>query len=364
MNTTISITSIKTLQEAVRSHKLLMPRGSGSKTALVAAPTDATILDMRGLTGILEYQPSEYTFTALAGTTIAEVEAALAENGQYLPFEPPLAAQGATVGGTVAAGLSGSARQRYGGVRDFLIGTRFVDGHGQFVLGGGKVVKNAAGFDLPKLMVGSLGRLGILGELSFKVFPRPHSYATLRIDFALLADAVDALQRLAAAPYDIEALDLAFGGAAADASLYARIGGLESVQNARLERLQSFVGAGRVLVGSDEASFWTNARAFAWIPANTALVKVPLTSGKIAKVEAALGGTGAARRYCGGGNLAWLAWPNGLSELNTLLTKLNLSGLVVLGDGNAQRIGARSGDLLAARIKSALDPDGKFLPLA
>ena len=373
MSRTIPIESIHMLQEVVRGHERVMPRGGGSKNALVAAPSDATILDMRALSGILEYQPGEYTFTALAGTPITQVEDALAENGQYLPFAPPFVAQGATLGGTIAAGLSGSARQRYGGVRDFLIGTRFVDGLGQLVRGGGRVVKNAAGFDLPKLMVGSLGRLGILAEVSFKVFPRPHAYATLRLDFSTLVDAVDALQRLATAPYDVEALDLAFGSAPSDASLYVRIGGLEKILTARLERLQRFIGTGRILTSRDETAFWDNSRSFAWIPPKTTLVKVPLTSGKIAQIEATLNDTGALRRYCAGGNLAWIAWPNALTELDALLRKLNLAGLVLLANGHdngsesdrrsAQRIGARTGDLLAARIKSALDPNEKFLPL-
>ena len=107
----------------------------------------------------------------------------LAEHGQYLPFDPPLAAAGATLGGTVAAGLSGPGRYRYGGVRDFVLGVRFVDGMGNLVRGGGKVVKNAAGFDFPKLMVGSLGRLGVLAELSFKVFPQPPAFATLAVSY-------------------------------------------------------------------------------------------------------------------------------------------------------------------------------------
>src|SRR5436190_11409249 len=117
---------------------------------------------MRHLSGMMEYDPAEFTFTALAGTPLAVVQKELAGNGQYLPFDPPLAAQGATLGGTVAAGLSGPGRLRYGGVRDFIVGVQWVDGSGTVIRGGGKVVKNAAGFDFPKLFTGSLGRLGIL----------------------------------------------------------------------------------------------------------------------------------------------------------------------------------------------------------
>ena len=141
--------AIQEVQEAVLATPRLHVVGGHSKPAL-STPADQSVaaLEMTGLSGILEYDPGEYTFTALAGTSLATVEAALAEHGQYMPFDPPLVEAGATLGGTVAAGLSGSGRQRYGGVRDFLIGVRLVDGQGRLVRGGGKVVKNAAGFDL------------------------------------------------------------------------------------------------------------------------------------------------------------------------------------------------------------------------
>src|SRR6185503_15751320 len=132
-----------------------LPRGGGTKDALSSAGGETTRLDLGGCAGIVEYAPSEFTVTALAGTPIAEMVAALGERGQYLPFDPILVEAGATLGGTIAAGVSGSGRARYGGIRDFILGVRFLDGGGTLVRGGGKVVKNAAGFDLPKLMVGS-----------------------------------------------------------------------------------------------------------------------------------------------------------------------------------------------------------------
>ncbi|MBI4768870.1 MAG: FAD-binding protein, partial [Chloroflexi bacterium] len=153
-------TTIAEVRDAVRSLPRLLPRGGGSKPALSIPPEGVAALDLSGLTGLLEYDPAEFTFTALAGTPLSEVLAALSANGQYLPFDPPFAARGATLGGAVAAGLSGPGRYRYGGVRDFILGVRLVDGNGDLVRGGGKVVKNAAGFDIPKLMVGSLGQLG------------------------------------------------------------------------------------------------------------------------------------------------------------------------------------------------------------
>ena len=190
-----AVSTVAEIREGVRTAGRVHVRGGGSKPALSTScrASDALSLDLSRLNGVVDYQADEYTFTARAGTPVADVEAMLAERGQYLPFDPPFAARGATLGGTVAAGLSGSGRYRYGGVRDFLIGMRFVDGQGQEVRGGGTVVKNAAGFDFPKLFVGSLGRLGVLTELTFKVFPQPPAYATVTANFDSLADLLSAL---------------------------------------------------------------------------------------------------------------------------------------------------------------------------
>src|SRR5687768_10335661 len=185
------LTTIEAVQDFVRSaREPLLPRGAGTKPSLSTPPAGAASLELGGLRGVREYEPGEFVFTALAGTPLAEVEALLAQHGQYLPFDPLLIERGATLGGTVAAGLSGSGRYRYGGVRDFILGVRYVDGSGELVRGGGKVVKNAAGFDLPKLFVGSLGQLGALVELSFKVFPRPEATLTVRHALPTLADAL------------------------------------------------------------------------------------------------------------------------------------------------------------------------------
>ena len=172
---------------------------------------DAQLVDLSTLQGVVDYQPDEYTFTARAGTPVAEIAAMLAEKGQYLPFDPPLGDRGATLGGTVAAGLSGAGRFRYGGIRDFLIGIRFVDGQGQEIRGGGAVVKNAAGFDFPKLFVGSLGRLGILTELTFKVFPQPPAFATVTADFGTLSDLLAALDAVTRSAIDLHAVDFCAG---------------------------------------------------------------------------------------------------------------------------------------------------------
>src|SRR5208283_106284 len=172
------------LAEAVLAYPRVLAVGARTKPRLSQVPGEVTLLSTQALRGIVEYEPEEFTFTALAGTTVREIGEALAEKGQYLPFDPMWVEAGATLGGTVAAGVSGPGRFRFGGVRDFILGVRFIDGQGRLLRMGGKVVKNCAGFDLPKFFVGSLGRFGVLAEATFKVFPSPAARLTLQLTLA------------------------------------------------------------------------------------------------------------------------------------------------------------------------------------
>src|SRR5262252_8989165 len=179
MSATLAPGSVAELVEVVRSCPRLLAVGGGTKSRL--SVVDVMKVSISRLQGIVEYEPSEFTFTAMAGTRLRELTDTLAQRGQYLPFDPLLVDGGATLGGTVAAGVSGPGRLRFGGLRDFILGVQFIDGLGRPLRVGGKVVKNAAGFDLPKFFVGSLGRFGVLTELTFKVFPSPASTLTLKL---------------------------------------------------------------------------------------------------------------------------------------------------------------------------------------
>jgi glycolate oxidase FAD binding subunit len=355
---------VEELQRIVRSNQSLLPRGGGTKPALSTPAAGALPLDLSRLAGIIEYEPSEYTFTAYAATPLKEVAAALAEHGQYLPFDPLLVQQGATLGGTVAANAGGPGRYRYGGVRDFILGVRFVDGQGQLVRGGGKVVKNSAGFDLPKLMVGSLGRYGVFVDLSFKVFPAPRAYTTLQLTYSTLDLALQTLYRLATTFFDIEALDL-IPLDRPQVNLALRLGGLAEALPGRAERLQTFLKTEtnpvsiETLVGQAEAGLWEQARECRWAAQGANLVKVPLSPKQIPMLEQALAGQ-MSRRYSAGGNVAWLAAPE-LDDLDSRLNQLGLVGLVLLGPPGRPYLGLRKGLSLAQRVKKALDPAGKFL---
>jgi glycolate oxidase FAD binding subunit len=355
---------IEDLQSAVRAVPgPLAARGGGTKPGL-AAPEGVSVLDLSGLSGILAYDSGEFTFTALAGTPLAVVEAALAEHGQYLPFDPPLAARGATLGGTLAAGLSGPGRYRFGGLRDFILGVRYVDGAGEVVRGGGQVVKNAAGFDIPKLMVGSLGRYGALAELTFKVFPRPAQTVTLRVPWPTLARAAAAMQRVYAAPLDVDALDL-WPAPEGGWALLIRLAGPPAALPLRVERLRPVAeGDAQLLEGDADLATWRAMREMEWVPPGWGLVKVPLTPAQVAPLDGALSAgvtprQGASTRFSVGGNVAWIAAPDP-HALDPALRALGLSGLVVFGPPGSPLIGAPTGASFERRVKAALDPTGKF----
>lgn len=354
-------TTIEELGEMISAQPRIVPFGMGSKTALAYRGEEAAWISSAGLSGVLEYQPEEFVFTALAGTPVAEVERILAEEGQYLPFDPVLVEAGATLGGTVAAGLSGSGRYRYGGVRDSLLGVRFFDGRCNLVRSGGKVVKNAAGFDLPKFMVGSLGGYGFLVELSFKVMPKPPETATVQIEYPGLKEGLEALVRLTQQPLEIFALDLEVQNEAVQ--LVARVGGAAVTIRSRVERLLGVLGApeAETLEGERESKFWHERREFAWVPRGSTLVKIPLTPKRVPVLDQELGGQGAIRRYCAGANLGWVAWRGMVEDLDARLTRQGLGGLVILGEADQVLLGKRSGEAFGRRVKQALDPLGKFV---
>ncbi len=203
-------------------------RGGGTKDFWGLA-LQGDVLDTRVLRGILSYEPSELVVTVRAGTPLAELEAALAEQGQCLPFEPPhfarTAADGATVGGMVAAGLSGPARASVGAVRDYLLGVTLLNGRAELLTFGGQVMKNVAGYDVSRLMAGAWGTLGLLTEVSLKVLPVPPGEATLRFDDCNQADALRKLHAWGGQPLPLNASCWVNDGTAGAGTLYVRLRG-------------------------------------------------------------------------------------------------------------------------------------------
>jgi glycolate oxidase FAD binding subunit len=176
---------------AAREKRALRIRGGGTKDWYGQHP-QGDVLDTRAHSGIVDYEPTELVITARCGTPLAEIEAALAERNQVLAFEPPHFGEGATFGGAIAAGLSGPRRASSGAVRDFVLGTKLMDGKGEVLSFGGQVMKNVAGYDVSRLLAGSMGTLGLMLEMSVKVLPRAFRETTLRFEIS----EIDALRKL------------------------------------------------------------------------------------------------------------------------------------------------------------------------
>ena len=184
-------TLIDTVREAAARATPLRIRGGGTKDFL-GQSLQGEVLPTAALSGITSYEPSELVVTVRGGTPLAELEAALAAQGQCLPFEPPRFAPGGTVGGLVAAGLSGPARASVGAVRDYVLGLELVNGRGEALTFGGQVMKNVAGYDVSRLMAGAWGTLGVVTAVSLKVLPVAPAEATLKFE----SDQAEALRRL------------------------------------------------------------------------------------------------------------------------------------------------------------------------
>lgn len=222
---------LEQVNQALAANTPLRIQGGGSK-AHIGRPVEGALLDTRAHRGIVTYDPTELVITVRAGTPLAELEAALDEANQMLPCEPPHLGEGATVGGMIAAGLSGPRRPWSGSVRDFVLGTRVITGHGKHLRFGGEVMKNVAGYDLSRLMAGSFGCLGVLTEVSLKVLPKPRLCRSLLVempvDRALLKLAEWGQQPvpITAASHDGQALHLRLeGGEGSVNAACDRIGG-------------------------------------------------------------------------------------------------------------------------------------------
>ena len=197
-------TLVDAVRQAAADGRTLRLRGGGSKDFWGQSLT-GEVLDTRAYQGIVSYEPSELVVTVRCGTPLAELEAALAEKGQCLAFEPPHFGEVATVGGMVAAGLSGPARATAGAVRDYVLGARFINGLGEHLTFGGQVMKNVAGYDVSRLMAGSWGTLGLITEVSLKVLPVAPAEATLMIAGLAQGPALDLLHRWGGQPLPLNA---------------------------------------------------------------------------------------------------------------------------------------------------------------
>ena len=231
-------------------------QGGGTKS-WYGNPNNHAKLDTRTYSGILEYQPEELVITACAGTPLKEIEAALKAKNQMLAFEPPHFGEHATFGGAIASGLAGPNRISVGNLRDFVLGARILDGKGQDLSFGGQVMKNVAGYDISRLMPGSMGTLSLLLEASVKVLPKPAATATLRCHISQ-EKALRTLNEWAGQPLPMSA-SCWIGNAAGEGQLTIRLAGAVAAIKAAIPLMSSLVNASEVDPQSAEA-FWHDLR--------------------------------------------------------------------------------------------------------
>jgi glycolate oxidase FAD binding subunit len=238
-------TLIERIRAAHENQSPMIIQGGGSKTFYGGAD-EGEVLSSRALTGVVEYQPKELVLTARAGTPLADIEGLLTEQNQMLAFEPPHFGGPATLGGCIAAGLSGPRRPYAGAARDFVLGVRMIDGTGQPLRFGGQVIKNVAGYDVSRLMVGALGTLGLLTEVSLKVLPKPAAETTLQFELDEAA-AILKMNQWAGQPLPLSATSWHAG------LLTVRLSGAASAVQAAQAKL-----GGDAL--KDAAAFWQRLR--------------------------------------------------------------------------------------------------------
>ncbi|TLY75072.1 MAG: glycolate oxidase subunit GlcE [Gammaproteobacteria bacterium] len=232
---------------AQRARQPLRLRGAGTKD-FYGERFAGEPFDLRAYRGMVDYEPSELVLTARCGTPLSEIERALAECDQFLAFEPPAFDGDPTIGGVIAAGLSGPRRMYVGAARDFVLGVSLLGANGELLRFGGQVMKNVAGFDVSRLLCGSMGILGVITEVSLKVLPRPRAEETLRLAMGV-REAVEAFNRWAGQPLPIS------GAAWAEGSAWLRLSGAAPAVRAARER----IGGERVEVASAE-KWWNSVR--------------------------------------------------------------------------------------------------------
>src|SRR6516165_8800183 len=235
------------IADAARAGMPLRLRGAGTKD-FYGEGLAGEVLDLRPWRGIVDYEPTELVITARCGTPLSEVEAALAAHGQFLAFEPPAFGADPTLGGVIAAGLSGPRRMFAGAARDFVLGTRLLTAQGELLRFGGQVMKNVAGFDVSRLLCGSLGILGVITEVSLKVLPRPRLEETLCLELAA-AEAVAAFNRWAALPLPLS------GAAWSQGRAWVRLSGAPAAVRAAREQI-----GGDVIAAPSAEAFWNALR--------------------------------------------------------------------------------------------------------
>ena len=362
------------IQAAAAEEAALEIRGGGSKSA-IGAPADCSTLDMTAFSGVIDYAPADLVLVAGAGTPLAKVEALVADHGQMLAFEPfdpaPLFNEPrgrATIGGVIAAGLSGPRRLSAGGARDHLLGFEAVSGRGEAMSGGARVVKNVTGYDLPKLIAGSWGRLAALTSVTLKTLPRPRATATLAIEGLGPEQAQAAMDAAMASNAEIAAAAHLPAGDGAPAYTLFRLAGFDPSVEARWTLLPALLNTHGQLVRLDAAhaeTLWAEVRDVTPLMNDRALWRILLPPSHGGGVALGLNERGADWLIDWAGGLVW-ACHNDAEMVRGMAHAVGGHATLIRG---SEPMRARTPFLdppaagvarLAERVRRAFDPAGVF----
>jgi glycolate oxidase FAD binding subunit len=377
--TTHRPTDVKELREVVaRAAAEAQPLelvGGGTKRGVGNPAQAAHTLELGAFSGIRSYEANELVLVAGAGTPLAQIEKVLDEKGQMLAFEPPALGAGQTIGGVIAANLSGPRRLAAGAARDHFLGFQGVSGRGEIFKGGGRVVKNVTGYDLPKLMAGSWGSLAALEEVAVKVLPRPEKTRTVLLFRRDDATAVAALARALGSPYEVTAAaHLPAAAAARSAVAYVagagaavtalRVEGFGPSVEHRCRALRDLLGAEEELHGTNSRTLWGEIATASLLPSDRALWRVSVAPSAGPRLVAGVArGLDATPLYDWAGGLVWLAVAGGGDGGAAAIR----AAIANVGGGHATLFRSREPlgvavpgfeppSALARRVKEAFDP--------
>lgn len=364
------------LANAAAASLPLAIHGGGTRGSM-AGMSNGAPLSTSGLTGITLYEPAEMVISARAGTPLAEVEAALAEKGQMLPFEPMdhrvlLGTTGTPTIGAVAAGnISGPRRVSAGAARDHLIGVRFVNGRGEIIKSGGRVMKNVTGFDLVKLSAGAFGTLGVLTEVTFKILPRPQASLTLCLPGLPPETALIAMAEALATPFEVSAAAHMEAAGGEPSKTVLRVEGFTESCAYRAERLKGILssyGKFELIAGETAMSLWRQIRDAEHFVSGEyeTVLRVHVAPSKAADVLEATRPFAPATMLDWGGGLIWFGLRPGTSASQAMAGIAERGGhpLAVRGQPGIEPMRPASPAVaaLARRVKQAFDPAGILNP--
>ena len=348
----------------------VIPRGSGEALELGSPPTRADlVVDLRGLDEVIEYNPADLTVTVQAGVSAGALAARLAPHRQWLALDPPGAAA-RTLGGIAATNASGPLRARYGTLRDLLLGVRFVQADGVVTWGGSKVVKSVSGYDVPKLMVGALGTLGVLAELTLRLHSRPDAESSWLVRLASPGEAQAFVERVIASPlqpsrieiFNGEMLKLLSAGSSG-AGVAVSIGSVAEAVREQGERLGAMAKIGRAQIDALPDGFWTAAESALTCPPGWTVLHVVALADRLADTVGAI--ENAARTTAPRAEVR-LSGCAALGTLRVLLGGASVAEIAAITTRVRQRIAAIGGSAVVARgtaeLRKAVDPWGPIEP--